>query len=68
MYLFRDEIRVSGGWRGETVIAKKMMQPSGAVPKPLSTKCRTRPNFMINQILSANPVGARELALEGGWQ
>ena len=68
MYLFRDEIRVSDRSRGETNIAEKMTQLSGAVPKPLATKRRPPPNFTINQNLYANHVGGCELALEGGWQ
>jgi len=56
MYLFSDEIRVSDGSRGDTVIAVKMAQPCGTVTKLLSIKYRTRPNFMINQNLSANHV------------
>ena len=67
MYLFSDEIRVSDGSRGDTVIAVKMAQPCGTVTKLLSIKYRTRPNFMINQNLSANHIGGRKLSLEGGW-
>ncbi len=69
MYLFSDEIRVSDGARGDTVIAVKMVQPCGTVPKLLSIKYLTRPNFMINQNLSANHVvGANSRGKAAGYE